>query len=373
MAEDRPHTSRRDLGALRAGIGAWLATRVDDPDMGDVAIPPTNGMSSETLLFDISYRDQHGRRVDERCVARLPPADDSTPVFPDYDMEMQFKAMRLVGERTAAPVPGCLWLETDPAHLGVPFFVMRRVDGIVPPDVMPYTFGDNWLFDATPDDQRRLQDASVRTLAEVHRVAADDPALDFVARADDGRSALRAHVDTWRAYLDWVVSDGLGSPLCAEAFAHLESTWPEETEARLSWGDARVGNILYSDLRPVAVLDWEMAGIAPREVDLGWMVYLHRFFHDLANDYGMAGMPGFMSLGDVCETYEQASGYSPADLRWFIEYAATRHAAIMFRIARRAAAFGEGVMPDDPDLSIPHARPLREMINGTYWARLAEP
>ena len=50
--------------------------------------------------------------------------------------------------------------------LGRPFFLMDRVDGIVPPDVMPYTFGDNWLFDAPVDDQRQLQDSTVEVLAE---------------------------------------------------------------------------------------------------------------------------------------------------------------------------------------------------------------
>ena len=144
--------------------------------------PATNGMSSETLLFDITYRDANGAPVDERCVARLPPDDDATPVFPRYDMEMQFEAMRLVGARTSAPVPACLWLETDRAHLGTPFFVMRRVDGTVPPDLMPYTFGGNWLFDASPAEQRRVQDASVVALAEV----GDDPAeqLNALIEAD---------------------------------------------------------------------------------------------------------------------------------------------------------------------------------------------
>lgn len=370
MTDERPQTSRRDRDMLRAQLTSWLATRVDDPVIGDLSIPATNGMSSETLLFDITYRDANGAPVDERCVARLPPDDDATPVFPRYDMEMQFEAMRLVGARTSAPVPACLWLETDRAHLGTPFFVMRRVDGTVPPDLMPYTFGGNWLFDASPAEQRRVQDASVVALAEVHRIAADDPALRFMDRPSDGRSALRAHVDGWRDYHHWVIADGLGSPLCAEAFAHLEATWPEETEARLSWGDSRIGNILYADFDPVAVLDWEMAGIAPREVDLGWMVFLHRFFQDLAVSYGMPGLPEFMRVDDVCDVYERASGYRPISLHWFMEYAAARHAAIMFRIARRSAAFGETPMPDDPDLTIPHAGPLREMIAGTYWDRL---
>lgn len=369
MTDERPKTSRRDRGQLQQRLATWLASKLDRPTMGEVSIPATTGMSSETLLFDLTYH-LADRVVTDRCVARLPPDSADDPVFPHYDMEMQFRAMELVGQRTAAPVPPTLWLETDPAHLGAPFFVMRRIDGIVPPDVMPYTFGDNWFFAATPEQRRQVQDSSVRTLAEIHRIAADDPALTFVPRPAAGRSALRAHVDGWQAYHDWVVSDGVRSPISEAAFEHLEQTWPAETEARLSWGDARVGNILYQDFAPSAVLDWEMAGVAPREVDLGWMVYLHRFFQDLAEVYGMPGIADFMRPADVVAVYAEHSGYTPADLRWFIEYAAARHAVIMFRIARRSAGFGEAEFPEDPDLAVPHAATIRQMIDGSYWSRL---
>ena len=54
----------------------------------------------------------------------------------------------------------------------------------------------------------------------------------------------------------------------------------------LNWGDARVGNILYRDFAPIAVLDWEMATVGPREVDLAWMIFLHAFFHDMAVTFG---------------------------------------------------------------------------------------
>ena len=35
---------------------------------------------------------------------------------------------------------------------------------------MPYNFGDNWLHDASPEDQRRLQDATVDVIAELHAI-----------------------------------------------------------------------------------------------------------------------------------------------------------------------------------------------------------
>ena len=49
-------------------------------------------------------------------------------------------------------------------HDGAPFFVMDRVAGRVPPDIMPYTFG-SWLSQASRAEQARLQAASVGILA----------------------------------------------------------------------------------------------------------------------------------------------------------------------------------------------------------------
>ena len=57
--------------------------------------------------------------------------------------------------------------------------------------------------------------------------------------------------------------------------------------------------MMFRDFEPVAVLDWEMAAVGPREIDIGWMVYLHRFLDDIAIQAGLPGMPHFMRLDDV--------------------------------------------------------------------------
>ena len=51
-------------------------------------------------------------------------------------------------------------------------------------------------------------------------------------------------------------------------------------------GDARIGNVLYEGFTPVAVLDWEMAALGPRGLDLGWLVFLHAFFQMIARAAG---------------------------------------------------------------------------------------
>ncbi|MDJ0114804.1 phosphotransferase family protein, partial [Rhodococcus erythropolis] len=75
-----------------------------------------------------------------------------------------------------------------------------------------------------------------------------------------------------------------------------------------------------------AVLDWEMATLGPREMDLGWMAFLHRFFEDIAGLANLPGLPDFLRLPDLAHTYAEITGHAPHDLEFYVTYAALRQA-----------------------------------------------
>ena len=257
---DRPQTSTRDYDDLRAQLEDWLRRRLPGAVVSELVVPESNGMSSETVLFETT---DTGGGEPRRLVARIAPDPAADPVFPTYDMRRQFETMDLVRRLTDVPVPRALWLETGTAALGAPFFVMERVEGLVPPDVPPYTFGDNWFFDAPTADQHRLECKAVEVLVRLHRVPSDGPA-SFLAGEGDRDSHLRRHVREQQAYYEWVAADGVASPLIERGFQWLEEHWPTpEADGVFSWGDARIGNMMFRSFEPVAVLDWEMASIGP--------------------------------------------------------------------------------------------------------------
>jgi aminoglycoside phosphotransferase (APT) family kinase protein len=266
-------------------------------------------------------------------------------------------------------VPAVLWCEHDPAPLGAPFLVMQHVDGRIPPDVMPYNFG-SWLTEASAADRARLQRDTVAQLARVHAAAPADFA--FLDRRRSGETPLAAHVRHTREYYEWTRGAGPAVPLIERGFAWLADNWPAESHPVLSWGDARIGNIIYRDFTPVALLDWEMASLGPRELDVGWMIFLHRFFEDLARSAGLPGLPDFLRRADVVETYADMTGYRPSDLDFYTAYAALQHAVIMVRIHLRAIAFGQAEQPADPDEMIMHRHSLAAMLDGTYWNSVDE-
>jgi aminoglycoside phosphotransferase (APT) family kinase protein len=364
---DRPTTSTRELTDVATRLTEWIRSRLSpDAEVRSLRLPSSTGMSSETLLFDVFF-SLDGEPRSESFVARLAPQASAVPTFPVYDLERQFRVIRLVAERTTVPVPTLRWFEPDGQHLGSPFLVMEQRSGRVPADVMPYVM-TGWLLDASDAERRHLQDASIRVLAHLHALRATPQEVAFLDVQGPGATPLHRHFASQRDYYDWVISDGIRSPLLERTFDWLEEHWPDEAEAVVSWGDARIGNIIYEGFDPVAVLDWEMAALAPREFDLGWMIALHGFFQELADRYGMgSGLPDLFRREDAVSTYEAATGHKVRDLPWFETYAALRHGIVLFRVARRQAQLDGTAMPTDPDDAVLHRAMIESMLAGSYF------
>ena len=358
--------STRDPEELRRTLTAWLADQLHDgagPEVAELGSNSANGMSSETVLFTATWTDPAGTEVSEELVARIAPDVANEPVFPEYALHHQFEAIRQVAEVTDVPVPPVRWIESDPAVIGSPFFVMTRVDGVVPPDVMPYTFGDNWLYDASPEQQRRLQDTSIGVLAGLHSIEGGADRFGFLASTSPGDTPLRRHVAHTHEWYEFARDRAMRSSLVEDGFAWLEANWPgTEGDAVLSWGDSRIGNMMYRDFEPVAVLDWEMAGIGPRELDLGWMVFSHMVFEQLAQNFELGGMPDFLRADDAAATYEALTGVTPHDLEWFTVYAAVQWGIVFMRTGTRQVHFGEIEAPDTPDALMHHSPLLTRLL-----------
>ena len=360
--------SSRDAAEIRDLLTEWLAREL--PDGSDPAIvlhdtEQANGMSSETVLLDVTTTED-GARVTREYVARVAPSPDDLPVFPEYRLTDQYEAIRLAGELAGVPVPPLGLNESTGDVLGTPFFLMHRIDGVVPPDVLPYNFGDNWLFDATVEQQQALQRSSIEVLAKLHGI--DDAArtfgfLDPAVAGHDGPTPLARNLAKTKAWYDYAVDQGSPpSPLVERGLAWLAANRPAtEGEPVLIWGDARIGNMMYRDFEPVAVLDWEMATLGPRELDVAWIVFAHRVFEEITTMMGLPGMPHFMRREDVCATYAELTGVEPGDLTWYELHAAVIWACVFMRTSARQVHFGEIERPDDPE-SVFHHRPLFERL-----------
>ena len=99
----------------------------------------------------------------------------------------------------------------------------------------------------------------------------------------------------------------------------------------LTWGDARLSNLIYQDFQVAAVLDWEMASLCDPLLDLGWWLFAD---DALTRGSGCERLPGFPSRADTAERWSELTGRSAAALGYYELLAGFRFTVIMARLGK---------------------------------------
>ena len=114
---------------------------------------------------------------------------------------------------------------------------------------------------------------------------------------------------------------------------------PESVGATIVHNDFKLDNLMLDaddPARVVALLDWEMTGVGPPEMDLGWFLALH----EMTIEQHGASLDGIPEREEIIVTYETDLGREARDLQWFEAFALLRSGSIMIRMARILAAQG---------------------------------
>lgn len=181
----------------------------------------------------------------------------------------------------------------DASVLGSPFFLMDFVRGV--------SIGRKVI--TMPELQtarERLPEQLAEQLAKIHAIPPDDPALDFLPRPADGRSAAEQVIA--EAY---AVLDALDAPLPAFEFAlrWASNNAPPDDDLTLIHGDFRIGNMLVDADGLSAVIDWEFAHIGHPVEEIGYLCMRDwRFGNDHLHAGGLCPRERFIAA------YEAHSG-----------------------------------------------------------------
>jgi aminoglycoside phosphotransferase (APT) family kinase protein len=321
-----------DDAAAEAAFTSWLtgALGADSLHIDTSGTPPFNGASNDTLMVRASWSTSGSARSGGFVIRRPPPGES---LYQHYDLAGQYATMAALVD-TAVPVPPLVGYEADASVLGAPFYVMGEVAGQAPSDLPPYT-QVGWLLPLSAAEQARLYAASIEMLAQVHLLDISSLALSHLPAGPGG--GLGAQLAATESWYRWAVT-GRPNPVMDATLQWLLDNRPTPVSEGLNWGDARIGNMMYRGLEPVAVLDWEMAAIGPAEVDLGWWLFLYRFHTE---GMGNPPLPGFPDDATTVAMWEAAVGRSASDVHWYDVLAGFRFAIIVLRAARKMVAAGQ--------------------------------
>jgi aminoglycoside phosphotransferase (APT) family kinase protein len=345
----------RDPQDVARTLGSWLERErgLTDVEIANVKIPGSTGFSNETILFDATWSDGGARHAHE-LVARIAPS--SYRVFPDDTFELQFHVMDDLAA-SSVPTAAVHWLERDEHWFGQPFWIMERVDGLIPTDAPPYASA-GWLADATFDEQARAWTSGIEALAAIHNLPLDQLAGAAEHLETDHDTTL-AEIERYERFLEWA-EDGVPHELARTALQWLRNHQPPAPEAgpTLVWGDSRLSNLVYRNFEVVAVLDWEMATIGDPLLDLGWWIFCD---DTLTTGVGYPRLPGFDSAEVTAQKWSALTGRSTHALDYYLVFAGLRFTVIMLRMGKLLIDIGlvPPTFPYDNHISQGLAKQLR--------------
>ena len=354
-----PIPAQRDLEVTRTTLALWLRERLpgaSEVKLSELTAPHATGSSNETLLFDAAWTE-NGDRHRQPFVVRVKPS--GFQLFLESDFELQYQLVRTLDAETDVKVPPMRWYEADASILGSPFFVMDRVTGVAPGDTPPY-HRVGFVADATPRQREQLWRSAMAAFASVHRVPLDT--VQILNKPELGATGLEQHVAYWDKAYAWATG-GRPHPVTDEAWAWCKANLPTDRPTGLSWGDARIGIMLFHDFEVQAVVDWEMASLAGPLADLGWWLFFDDTYAVLQGARGIPRLPGMGGRQEVIDTWQELTGLAVRDLEWYEVFAGVRYGAVMMRLAQLLESYGVLVPGmDDMEINNPVVHALAQIL-----------
>jgi aminoglycoside phosphotransferase (APT) family kinase protein len=335
---------RTDPQEKRVKLEAWLKDRL--PSAENVSVSPlekvVGGYGSEIHFFDLSWRES-GREKTERLVVREEPM--VFRVFPEFHLAREFNAMESL-QGSDVPVPRTYWLETDKSVLGVPFYIMGRVEGEV---LDPQQFGDEPsgpLYAAGPEGRRRIYHQVLEVMARINAVDSARLGLRDAGSATGG-AVLDEQIGFYQGMAEW--AEVQPRPLIESAFDWFRKKRPEPAHVSLCWGDARLGNLMYRDGKIAAVLDWDMTHLGVAETDLAWFLAIDW----LTGESGMRGArwEGIPGREEAVQVYQGALGRKLEDLFYHEAFAFLKLGIIFWRVVKNIPGIPPEYIPENPPLA----------------------
>ncbi|MGD9614717.1 MAG: phosphotransferase family protein [Alphaproteobacteria bacterium] len=306
-----PRFDPQPLAGFLAGASGAREVRVSEPELlAGGAIQENWGF--ETEFVGGAWAGEHS------LVLRT---DAATGVGSSLGRIEEFavqKAAFAAGVTVAEP----LWACPDPAVIGRPFFVMRRVAGTAHGRQIT---SDPALEPCLPDIAARLG----AELARIQTIRPPCPDLDFLPPID-----AAGHIAGFRAYLD---RHPRPRPVLEWAIRWLETHIPEPLPPVLCHRDFRTGNYMLDATELTAILDWEFAGWGDPDEDIGWFCCKGWRFARLDREAG-----GIAARAAFYRTYEAASGrrLDPERVRFWEVLANLRWAVIALQQSDRCLIQG---------------------------------
>jgi aminoglycoside phosphotransferase (APT) family kinase protein len=267
------------------------------------------------------------RAGDHEYVLRRPPFGAN--IKSAHDMEREFTVLTKLHEAGFSKVPDPVHLCVDESIMGVKFYLMKRVKGLILRNKLPKELS------VSEKTFHALSKASIDQLVKLHQIEIHASGLDALGKPE---GYVQRQVEGWtKRYCNSQTDDITSMNEVAE---WMRKNIPLTTSTSFIHNDFKYDNLILNpnDLTDIiAILDWEMATVGDPLMDLGTTLayWAEASDPDALKPFNLTWMPGNFTRKEVVEYYQQQSARPVNNIVFYYAFGAFKVGVICQQIYYR--------------------------------------
>ena len=263
----------------------------------------------------------------QEYVLRRPPFGAN--IKGGHDMGREFRVLSLLQSADYPKIPRPVVFCDNESVLGCPFYVMKRVSGII---LRAHTAPK---LNLPAETLRRTSESLVDNLVQLHALDIQKTGLIQLGKPE---GYVRRQVEGWhRRYVNSQTDD---LPDMDALARWLTDHLPPENPPTLLHNDYKYDNVVLNpddltDLR--AVLDWEMCTVGDPLMDVGTALSYWADINDgpFEKSFNLTWLPGNLTRQEFADRYAAGSGRDLSGILYYYIFGLFKNSVVMQQIYNR--------------------------------------
>ncbi len=318
---DTPIAQRENEKLNIDAINAYLETQ--DLDLGAITEVAQFPGGYSNLTYSVKLGGNFG-------VLRRPPIGAKN-ISRGHDVAREFGILLALRKAGFTKMPQPIFLCTDEAIIGAPFYIMQRVEGII---LRPFnTKKISQTINA--ETFQKISESLCDALVELHDIDIYSTSLINIGKPE---GYILRQIDGW--YKRYKASETEIIDRVDEIHAWLIKNLPVEESPVLLHNDYKYDNVVLNSkniFQIDAFLDWEMTTVGDPRMDVGTALsYWSESTDDaFAKSFNITWLSGNLTRQQFAERYAEKSGRDLSGIVYFYVFGLFKNAVVMQQIYKR--------------------------------------
>ncbi len=318
---DKPSEVRKEDNLDKHKLSVYLSKHLDNFDINEqLSIQQYSGGASN-LTYLLQWKNN-------QAILRTSPRGAN--IKGAHDMGREYKVLNLLDGHFAYSPKALLYCQ-DENIIGRPFYLMQKIEGIIPRKSFPMP--------VEPKQARAMCKDLIDVHIALHELDLEKTGLIKLGKAD---GYIQRQITGWnQRYKNARLKDSLPAD---DLMQWLEDNQPADTQTSLIHNDYKFDNVVMSAEPPhkiIAVLDWEMTTIGSPLMDLGCSLAYWIEKTDPPALQAIRMMPtnieGMMTRQQIIDYYGKQRNIDISGFNYYYKFGLFRLAAIVQQIYHRYA------------------------------------